>query len=150
MKLEFLPILALLVPLGAAQSAELLEYRSLCSGEETEGTRTFDNGITSDYSCQIKASGPINREEIVNSAAECAAICGKGCAGVVWEYTKKNCVVYNSPITLRPHGRGSVYLKPTHAHGSEEELASDCPIDKQVCEDELANQQDLLANCHSD
>ncbi|KAJ5278299.1 PAN domain-containing protein [Penicillium chrysogenum] len=150
MKFRHLPALALLVLSGAAQSPELLEYRSLCSGGETEGTTTFDNGVTSDYTCRIKASGPINREETMNSAAECAAICGKGCAGVVWEYTKKNCVIYDSPATLSPHGRGSVYLKPTHVDENQEESVSECLDDKRVCEDELENQQDMLANCQSD
>jgi hypothetical protein len=153
MKLRYLSLLATLVPLGAAQSPEFLEYHSLCSGEETEGTRTFDNGVTSEYTCRIKASGNINRQETMESAEECAAKCGEGCPGAVWEYTKNNCIIYDSPVTLTPHGRGSIYLKPIQGaqdNGEESSSTSECLHEKQACEDELTHQLGISSRCQSE
>jgi hypothetical protein len=62
MKVNHLPALALLLPLGTAQSPQLLEYRSLCSEGQTEGTKIFDNGVTSEYVCHTKASGSRERQ----------------------------------------------------------------------------------------
>jgi hypothetical protein len=143
MRFHYLPALALLIPLGAAQTPELLEYRSLCSGQETEGAWTFDNGVTSDYSCRIKASGPINREETMDSAAECAAICGKD-ALASYGSTPRKTALSMTPMSL------SVPMGAALFTWSENEPAPDCLKDKQVCEDELANQENLLANCQSD
>lgn len=151
MKLESLSVLVLLAALGRAetpqipisaeraQSPQLADYHALCSAGQDTGTKTFDNGVTAEYTCRVKASSDIDpTEEPATSSEECATKCGSGCSGAVWQYTKNRCLLYNSGVTLSPHARGSVYLKPSGtAEGPPEDEESDCQHEREACEDEL-------------
>jgi hypothetical protein len=158
MRFESLSLLAFLAAHGVAQSPQLTEFRSLCptgEGQET-GTKTFDNGVSAEYTCRVKASGVIDHEEPAESAEECASKCGTGCPGVIWQYTKKACVFYEAPVTLKDHQRGSVYLKPLGLSENEEDnnegdpSGPDCSHEKQACEDELTHQQEISTTCQSE
>jgi hypothetical protein len=137
MKIESLSTLAFLTTLSWAQSPQLADYRSLCSAGQETGTKTFDNGITAEYTCRVKASSDVDpTEETATSSEECAAKCGSGCSSALWQYTKNRRLLYNSPISLSSRARGSVYLKPTSTAGDlpkDEEL--DCQHERKACEE---------------
>ncbi|KAL4900883.1 hypothetical protein BDW74DRAFT_182213 [Aspergillus multicolor] len=167
MKLEALAALAALVTLGTAQSTQLADYRALCSADQDTGTKTFDNGLTAEYTCRVKASSAVEpTEESASSSEECAAKCDAdpACASAMWQYTRDRCVLYgaDSDVTLSPHARGSVYLQPAgsvpvddgQGEGEDsaqaEDLPSNCHHERQACEDELEHQRGITETCEEE
>lgn len=151
MRIQSLSALAVLATLSRAQSPQLNDYRSLCPAGQDTGTKTFDNGITAEYTCRVKASSAIEpSEETARSSEECAAKCGSGCSSAVWQYTRNRCLLYDSLVTLSPHARGSLYLKPTGNVEGEEGEVSDCQHEREACEDELEQQKEMTEICEQE
>jgi hypothetical protein len=87
-------------------------------------------------------------QESAASSGECAAKCGDECDSAVWQYTRKLCLLYHSPVNMSPHSRGSVYLKPlAPSDPLPTDGESECQLEKEACEDELGHQRENLERC---